>query len=84
MTFIYRGRKLEINDRMLADYKYVTGHELDSEMIDIYIHNKYIRSNPNPLGLIPSLLDEELLNIVKKGMLLEIEMGIDIEEDRYT
>ncbi len=79
MIFAYRGRKLNISDQMMADYKYVTGFDLKEKNIDIYVHNKYIRSNPDPLSLVPTLSDSELLDIVKKGMMLEISTGLDID-----
>ncbi len=79
MMFNYRGRKIRIEDQKLADYKYVTGYDLVEENIDIYVHNEFIRTNPEPLSLVPSLSDEELENIVLDGMNLEISAGFDVD-----
>ena len=79
MLFNYRGRIIWIDDQKLADYKYVTGFDLVERNIDIYVHNRFIRTNPDPLSLVPSLTDEELEDIVLKGMNLEISTGFDVD-----
>ncbi len=85
--FEYRGRKLDINQEWLDDFKKYNGFELSADIADDYIYNRYIkvRSRIHEIpSIVNSLTDEELAETINSAIrnllcfyTCDINYGID-------
>ena len=69
--FEYRGRKLDINDEYMLEYKAYTGEGLIEKFADLCIYMTYIRdkNKVDTLGdVVKELSDRELVDIIEDVM----------------
>ena len=73
--FEYRGRRLNINEKYLSDYKKYTVIGLTEDQADTFIYNEYIwnRDKENQIpAVVQSMSDDELVRFLESELIDEL------------
>lgn len=69
----FMGRKIDIDNKLVNDFKRIMNEEISDRLIRIYI--KANNRQKATEDYVKTLSDIELKNIIEKGLLSELEMS---------
>lgn len=69
----YMSRKIDIDDKLVNDFKRIMNEEISDRLIRIYI--KANNRQKATKDYVQTLSDIELKNIIEKGLLSELKMS---------
>ena len=77
IMFKYKGRSLNINDELLAEFEENTYGELDEATANVYIRNRYGFDPADDPDRLSELSDEEIEAAIADGMKTDIEAFLE-------